>query len=322
MSALDEHAESLEVVPVRHPGRIAAGVAMLVLVVMFLHTLISRIPDPQTGQPIWRFRWNIIGQYLFSPIILRALLLTIELTVVAMVIGIILGVVIAVMRISHSRLLSMPAAAYTWFFRGTPVYVQILFWFAAGTLYPTLTFGVPFLHITFYTFHVNHLTAIEAGIVALSLNEGAYMAEIARAGLISVDEGQMEAALSVGMTRVQTLRHIVLPQAMRVIIPPTGNEAISMLKTTSLLSTIGVYELAGTAANISAQNFENVALLETISIWYLVVTTVMSIGQFYVERRFARGSSRATPETPWQRLRSDIRGVRARWKLIPQGLTR
>ncbi len=322
MSALEEHAENIEVVPVRHPGRIVAGVAMLVLFLMFLHTLISRIPDPQTGAMIWRFRWNIIGQYLFSSLIFHGLLLTIELTVAAMAAGIVLGVVIAVMRISHSRLLSAPAAGYTWFFRGTPVYVQILFWFAAGTLYPTLTLGVPFVHLTVFTFHLNHLTAVEAGIVALSLNEGAYMAEIARAGLISVDEGQMEAASSIGMKRVQTLRHVVLPQAMRVIIPPTGNEVISMLKTTSLVSTIGVYELAGVANNISAQNFENVALLETISIWYLAVTTVLSIGQFYLERHFAKGSSRATPETPWQRLRSDVRGIRSKWRLLPTGMTR
>ncbi len=322
MSALEEPAENLEVVPVRHPGRIATGVAMAVLVLMFAHTLVSKIPDPQSGQIIWRFRWNVIGQYLFSSVIMRGLLLTLELTVVAMVLGILLGVVIAVMRISRSRMLSGPAAAYTWFFRGTPVYVQILFWFAAGTLYPTLTLGVPFVHFSFFTFHLNHLTAIESGIVALSLNEGAYMSEIARAGLISVDEGQIEAASSVGMTRLQTLRYVVLPQAMRVIIPPTGNEVISMLKTTSLVSGIGVYELTGVASNISAQNFQNVALLETISIWYLAVTTVFSIGQFYLERHFAKGSSRSVPETPWQRLRADARGVRAKWRLIPEGLTR
>ena len=151
-------------------------------------------------------------------------------------------------------------------------------------------------------------TIFDACALGLGLNEGAYMSEIARAGLISVDEGQIEAATSLGMTRRQTLRLVTIPQAMRVIIPPTGNEVISMLKTTSLASAVGLIELLGAATNIYSANYEIIPLLIVASLWYLVVTTILSIGQFYLERRFARGALRTPPPTPIQRLRGDVRG--------------
>ena len=174
---------------------------------------------------------------------------------------------------------------------------------------------MPFTNITFL--HINAVTLFTptiAAIVALSLNEGAYMSEIARSGLIAVDEGQSEAAMSIGMTRSQTMRLVVLPQAMRVIIPPTGNEVISMLKTSSLASTIGVIEMFGATNNISANNYEIMPLLIVASLWYLIVTTVLSIGQFYLERRFARGALRSPPPTPMQRLRRDVRGVASKFR--------
>ena len=321
--------DAAKVVPVRHYGQWVASFGALIVLAMLIHTLQSKVPS-QTGQRVcqtvngtrkcqpllvWRFGWDVVSRYFFSSEILRGLVVTIELTLIAMFLGIFIGVVLAVMRLSSNRLLSMTAWTYTWFFRGTPVYVQIFFWYFISTIYPNLTLGVPFTNITFVHFHVNSLiTALVSACIALGLNEGAYMSEIARSGLIAVDEGQTEAASSLGMTRAQTLRLVVLPQAMRVIIPPTGNELISMLKTTSLVGSAGVIELYGAQNNISSSNFEVVQLLIVASLWYLIVTTILSIGQFYLERHFSRGALRTPPPTPIARLQSDIRGVFAKFR--------
>lgn len=318
---------ALEVVPVRHVGRwVGSGVAVLLLA-MLVHTLFSRVPTGQVRcatvagvrrchQVVdWRFGWHEVGQYFTNSEIIAGLGRTIELTVIAMVIGIILGILLAIMRISRSRLLSSTAWSYTWFFRGTPVFVQIFFWFNIGAVYKVLAVGIPFTSIAFWHIDVNTtFTPLVSGIVALSLNEGAYMSEIARAGLLAVDEGQIEAATSIGMTRRQTLRLVILPQAMRVILPPTGNEVISMLKTTSLVSSAGVIELLGAANNISAANYEIIPLLIVASLWYLMVTTILSIGQYYLERHFSKGALRTPPPTPIQRLRDDVRGVLSRFR--------
>jgi polar amino acid transport system permease protein len=190
------------------------------------------------------------------------------------------------------------------------VYVQLIFWYNIAALFPQFTLGIPFTSITFATFSANSVfTPFFSAMVAFGLNEAAYMSEIARAGLLAVDEGQIEAATSLGMTRGQTLRLVVLPQAMRVIIPPTGNEVISMLKTTSLAATASVMELLGATQNIYAQNYLVMPLLITASLWYLIVTTVLSIGQFYLERHYAKGALRTPPPTPLQRLRRDLRGI-------------
>jgi polar amino acid transport system permease protein len=299
----------------------------MLLVAMLVHTLLSKVPTGQylchgaaaarhcVRQLQWRFGWNVVGHYFTSSEIFDGLLLTLELTVIAMAAGIILGVTIAIMRLSSNRLLSTTAWLYTWFFRGTPVYVQILFWFNIGALYESFRLGVPFLHYDF--FHVSSsalFSPFTAACFALGLNEGAYMSEIARSGLISVDEGQVEAATSIGMSRAQTLRLVILPQAMRVIIPPTGNEVISMLKTSSLASTAGVIELLGAASNISATNYLVIDLLITASLWYLIFTTVLSIGQFYLERYFAKGALRTPPPTPIQRLKRDVRGILSKFR--------
>ncbi len=317
----------VKVVPVRHPGRWISGAVVAVLVAMLVHTLFSSVPTGQyacrsldgtrTCHPIseWRFSWNIVFHYFTTSEILHGLLITIELTALAMTAGIVIGVTIAVMRLSPNRLLSATAWCYTWFFRGTPVYVQLLFWFNIGALFPYFSIGIPFTHVAFVHLNSDSLfTPFIGALVGLGLNEGAYMSEIARSGLISVDEGQTEAAMSLGMTRGQTLRLVVLPQAMRVIIPPTGNEVISMLKTSSLASAVGVVELLGAATFISAVNFETMPLLITASLWYLIVTTVLSIGQFYLERHFARGALRTPPPTPLQRLRRDVRGIVSKFR--------
>jgi len=293
-------------VPVRHPGRWVASAVILVLVAMLVNTLLfSHVV--RGGVREGRFQWGVVGHYLFAAPVLRGIVITLELTVIAMAAGVVLGVLLAVLRLSPSRLLSGSAWIYIWFFRGTPVLVQLFFWYdGIAYLYQHLTLGVPFGPALF-TFNSNTLiTAFVAGALGLSFNEGAYMAEIVRAGIISVDEGQTEAAQSLGMSKVTTLRRIILPQAMRIIIPPTGNETISMLKTTSLVSTIAVTDLFQATQNISNANYEVVPLLLVASLWYLFFTSVLTVGQFYVERYYARGTARALPPTPFQRLRADL----------------
>ncbi len=301
--------DQIAVVPVRHYGRLVGALIALVAVAMLIHTLFSRVVAPSGKGTVWRFSWDVVHQYFFTSEIFQGLYRTILLTIISMAIGISLGIIVAIMRLSPSRLVSATAWSYTWFFRGTPVYVQLLFWFNIAALYPQITIGLPFMHVTFLTLNANSITPFIAGFLALGLNEAAYMSEIARSGIISVDEGQIEAASSIGMTRGQTLRLVVIPQAMRVIIPPTGNEVISMLKTSSLAAAIGVTELTGTAQNIYSANYKVMALLIVISLWYLAITTLLSIGQFYVERHFAKGALRTPPPTPIERLKGDIRGI-------------
>jgi polar amino acid transport system permease protein len=288
--------ERVRAVPVRHPGR---WIATAVVVVIAVALIRSAVTNP-------RFEWDIVEHYFLSSDILHGLLVTIELTVISMVIGIVLGVVLAVMRLSPNPLVSGASWVYIWFFRGTPVLVQLLFWNFIGALYPHIAFGIPF-GPEFFSFDANKLvTPFVAAILGLGLNEGAYMAEIVRAGILSVDEGQTDAAHALGMTRLQTMRRIVLPQAMRVIIPPTGNETISMLKTSSLVSVIAYKELLYTVQLVYAVNYKQIPLLMVATIWYLIVTTLLSIGQYYIERRFGRGAARELPLTPWQRIRHNL----------------
>ena len=285
--------EEIHAVSVRHPGRWVAAAVVLVLFAMLVHTLVTNS----------RFDWSVVWSYFTSTRVLKGLQVTILLTVVSMAIGIALGVILAVMRLSANPLLSASSWVYIWFFRGTPVLVQLLVWFNLAFLYPKISIGIPF-GPSWLTANANNLiTPLAAAILGLGLNEGAYMAEIVRAGILSVEQGQSEAAQALGMSRGQTLRRIVLPQAMRVIIPPTGNETISMLKTSSLASVITVTELLYAVQLIYSVNFKTIPLLIVASIWYLIITSVLTAGQYYVERYFARGSARELPLTPWQRVR-------------------
>jgi polar amino acid transport system permease protein len=288
--------DEIKAIPVRHPGRWVAAAIILVLFGVLAKSVAT---NP-------RFDWAIVGQYFLSSRILHGLLVTLELTALSMVIGILLGALLAVMRLSPNPLVSGASWIYIWLFRGTPVLVQILFWFNIAAVYPRFSVGIPFgpqfVHFT----AAAAITPFVAGVLALGLNEGAYMAEIVRAGIISVEEGQTDAAQSLGMTRLLTMRRIVLPQAMRVIIPPTGNETISMLKTSSLVSVIAVTELLYSAQLIYAVNYRTIPLLVVVSIWYLIVTTVLSIGQHYVERYYGRD----VPETALQRLRANLISLR------------
>jgi polar amino acid transport system permease protein len=245
-----------------------------------------------------------VRRFQFSPLILDGLKNTVIIAVAAQAVGVVLGVTFAVMRLSKNPVLSVVSSFYIWFFRGTPVLVQLLFWYnAVPQVFKTLTIAIPGTGVTLYTTPmVSFMTPFMAAFLGLGLNEGAYMAEIVRAGILSVDEGQTEAAHALGMTSSLTMRRIVLPQAMRVIIPPTGNEFISMLKTSSLASVILFHELARAASDIYSVNFLVFELLVVISIWYLLLTTVASIGQYYIERRYARGTSRALRDTLVQRV--------------------
>ncbi len=298
-SATDEITRSeppgeIRAVPVRHPGRWIAAAVIAVLVAALAR---SAATNP-------RFEWGVVGDYLFSSRILDGLVLTLELTVLAMATGSVLGIVLALMRMSRSAVVSGTSWIYIWLLRGTPVLVQILFWNFISAVYPSIDLGIPFgpsfVHLNANTI----ITPFMAATLALGLNEGAYMSEIVRAGIISVDEGQHDAAHALGMTHLQTMRRIVLPQAMRVIIPPTGNETISMLKTTSLVAFIGLGDLLYSAQLIYATNYKTIALLIVASIWYLAVTSVLSIGQYYLERHFGRGSARETAPTLIQRIRA------------------
>jgi polar amino acid transport system permease protein len=278
--------ELIKAVPLRRPGRWVAAAIVLILIALFVY-------GAATNK---NYQWNTYGSYLFDTRIEKAALVTIELTVYAMAIAIVLGVILAVMRLSPNPVLRYAAWGYLWIFRGTPVYVQLVFWGFFGSLYPHLDLGIPFL-VQFAHFNIQSLySAFVFAFLGLALNESAYMAEIVRAGVSSVGEGQTEAATALGMSWSKTMRRIVLPQAMRVIIPPTGNEVISMLKTTSLVTAVPYTgDLYSIARQISGANFRPIPLLLVASTWYLAVTSVLMVGQYFLERRFSRGQSRAVP---------------------------
>ncbi|NIH86160.1 amino acid ABC transporter permease [Amycolatopsis granulosa] len=282
--------EDIRAVPVRHYGRWIAGVIILLLAAIVIRSVVTNA----------NMQWSVVGDYLFDDRILRGLQNTLILTVISMVIGVVGGVVLAVMRLSPNPLAAGAAGTYIWLFRGTPLITQLVFWNFLALFYPRLGLGVPF-GPEFVSWDTNSLISpFTAALLGLGLNEAAYMAEIVRGGILSVDAGQLEAASALGMSRTKTLRRIILPQAMRVIIPPTGNETIAMLKTTSLVVVIGYFELMTSAQQIYAQNYRIAPLLITAALWYLFMTTILTLVQMQIERRFARGTSRQVGErTKW-----------------------
>jgi polar amino acid transport system permease protein len=286
-----EHGDRIRAVPLRHPGRWVTSAVLIFLLVFLLQGWAT---NP-------RMQWATVGDYLFAPVVLEGLRTTLVLTVAAMAIGIAGGIVIAVLRMSANPVLARLSALYIWVFRGTPLLVQLLFWYFLSAVVPVIGFGVPW-GPTFFEVDTNRLiTQMAAAVLGLGLHEAAYMAEIVRAGLTSVDDGQSEAAHALGLTRRQTLRRIVLPQALRVIIPPTGNQAISMLKTTSLVFAIAVPELLTSIQGIYSRNFQQVPLLAVACVWYLVATSMLNVGQYYLERRFRRGAGRSATTAQRQR---------------------
>jgi polar amino acid transport system permease protein len=293
--------EEIRAVPVRHRGRWVAAALILLFGASLIHSVATNK----------LLEWHVVGQFLFDQRILEGVVLTIELTVSAMTLGVLLGVALAVMRLSPNPLVSGSSWLYIWFFRATPVLVQLLFWYNVAAIYPRISLGIPFVGVEFLHGSANTVvTTYVAALLGLGLNEGAYMAEIVRAGIISVGEGQTHAAQSLGMSRLQIMRRIVLPQAMRVIIPPTGNETISMLKTSSLASVITLTELLLATENIYSVNFKPIQLLIVASIWYAAMTSVLYVGQYYLERHYARGAARELPATPLERIRRGLFSLR------------
>ncbi len=276
---------AIDAVPLRHPWRWVAAVVIIILVGLFLY---GAATNPA-------YRWPIFAQYLFNERVLKVgLVNTLQLTVYSMVLAIVLGVILAVMRLSPNAVFKSVSWVYLWIFRGTPVYVQLVFWGLIPVIYSTIQLGVPF-GPSFFHFDLQAVSfPFVLAILGLALNESAYMAEIIRAGISSVPEGQLEASTALGMSWGMAMRRTVLPQAMRVIIPPTGNEVISMLKTTSLVTgvpfTLDLYGI--TSREIAAREFEPVPLLMVAAFWYLVVTSLLMVGQYYLERYYSRGASR------------------------------
>ena len=287
----------IKAIPARHPGRWVATIFVLYLVVALIHAAAT---NPNLD-------WGKVTRNLFDGFVLKGVLNTLWLTFLSMVVGVVLGTILAVMRLSPVPIVSGAAWAYIWFFRGTPVFVQLLFWGSIAALTgPHVAVQIPLTGVVlFQTTTTNLVPPLVAAVLGLGLNEGAYMAEIVRAGILSVGEGQSEAAASLGMTRLKTMRLIILPQAMRVIVPPTGNETIGMLKTTSLVgATIAYPELTYVVTQVYAVNFLIIPWLLIASIWYLAMTSVLTFGQYYIERYYARGAARTLPPTPLQRLRA------------------
>ncbi|WP_246462272.1 amino acid ABC transporter permease [Trueperella pecoris] len=282
-----ENIAVIEAVPVRHWGRFVSAIVVGIIAIMFANVLITN--------PNWH--WDVVWANLFRPEVIKAVGWTLALTVGAMVLGIILAVTMAIMRRSLNPVLRWVAMAYIWFFRGTPIYTQLIFWGLIGTLFTTITVGLPFTGIDFFTINPNRLvpgdlqrTMFVYAVLGLGLNEGAYLSEIVRSGLNSVDPGQEEAAKALGMSRSQVLRRIVFPQAMRVIIPPTGNETISMLKTTSLVSAVPfTLDLTYVTNALGFATLKQIPWLLIAVIWYLAITSLLMVGQHYIEAYYGRG---------------------------------
>ncbi len=273
--------------PLRHPIRWAVALFLVAISAAFVVDASHRSA----------YDWKAFAQYIFDPRVVKAAGVTLALTALSMFFAIILGVSFAVMRRSPNPVFRAVSWLFIWAFRGTPVYVQLVFWGLLSTIYHSFFIGIPDIH--FHNFYLGfHQTISQQfslfwiAVIGLSLNEAAYMAEIVRAGLLSVDSGQEEAATAIGMSWWTTMRYVVIPQAMRIIIPPTGNEIVSMLKTTSLVTAVPlVTDLYARTRDISTETYNPIPLLLVASAWYLFFTTVSMILQYFVEKRFARGHS-------------------------------
>ena len=264
-------------------GRWISWILVLVIAANFLW-LVATNPN---------FEWNVVLQWFTEGSVMKGLQVTLGLTVVSMILGTLLGLLLGVWRLSENKLLSGLSSLYIWFFRGTPLLVQLIFWYNLSTLFPTIAITLPWTDITFASWNTNDLiTPLTAAIAGLALNEAAYMAEIIRAGLLSVDNGQVETTQAFGMSRSRALRRVIIPQAMRSIIPPTGNQLISMIKATSLVSVIAMGDLLYSVQAVYNRTFEIIPMLMVAVIWYLLITSILNVGQSAIERYYARGTTR------------------------------
>lgn len=292
----------MRIVRRRHPSRWVATVVIGVLLAMFVHGLITN--------PQWD--WPTFFEYFTAPSILKALRTTLWLTLWGTVIGFALGTVLAAMRLSKSPLLQSVSWTYTWLFRSIPLIVNLLFWYNLAYLYPTLSIGIPFGPSFGSRETLDLFSPMTAAIIGLAVHQAAYSSEVMRSGLLAVDFGQREAAAALGIPRFRQFRQIVLPQAMRTILPTGANEVINLFKSTSVVYVMAIGELFYQVRVIYNRNGAVWALLMVATVWYLVLTTILSIIQYYVERHYARGAARQLPPTPLQRLRATFRNVAER----------
>jgi polar amino acid transport system permease protein len=273
-------------VPVRHPGRWISAIIIVGVLVLFLQSLVT---NPN-------FRWDIVGTYILDTKVVQGVGWTLLLTVASMVLAIVLAILLAFMRQSDNPVFRWSSWVWVWFFRGTPVYTQLIFWGLVSVLYPKISAGVPFGPELFSVDTSTVITALAAAILGLGLNESAYLAEIFRAGLKSVDRGQMEAAEALGMGKTKIMWRIILPQAMRVIVPPTGNETIGMLKTTSLVLAVPfTLDLTFATNTLANRTYLPVPLLIVAAIWYLVITSLLMVGQHFIEAYYGKGVDNLAP---------------------------
>lgn len=285
--------DSVRIAPARHPGRWVATVAVAVVLAMVVNSLVTN--------PAWE--WGVVAQYLTWPSILSGAWATIRLTFAASAIGFALGTILALMRLSHSPLLRSVSWTYTWVFRSVPLLLQLLLWYNLSYLYPYLSLGIPFGPELVWFDTLDLVDKFGAAILGLGLSQAAYSAEIVRAGILSVDLGQQEAAVSLGIPRRRQVTRIILPQAMRSIVPTAVNEVIGLLKGTSIVYVLAYGELFYIVSVIYGRNGRVVPLLIVAAIWYLVLTTLITVVQYYVERYYAKGAVRTLPPTPLQQVR-------------------
>lgn len=261
------------------PGNSLPAVVLLLLLAWVIRSVVTNE----------NFQWDVVIHYFTSRAILLGLLRTLELTALTMLIAVPLGTLLALMRVARNRVVSAVATGYVWLFRGTPLLVQLIFWFNLSALYPRLSLGIPFGPVFVSTTANALITPFAAALLGLGLHGSAYMAEVVRGGLLGVDRTQVKAARALGMTRRTTFLHVIWPQALRLIIPPMGNRAISELKDTALVSVIAMPDLLYSAEIIYSRTFETIPLLIVASIWYLIVVSVLTVGQRLIERRLGRG---------------------------------
>jgi len=265
------------------PPRYGRWVAVLAVAVALTWVAYQLLTNPG-------FQWDIVFRYMFSAPVLQGVAMTIQLTCLVMLIGIGIGVVVALMRMSRDPLLNLCAQGFVWFFRGTPVLVQLVFWYNLAALFPQIGFGIPFGGPKFFEIPATvAISSFTAAMLGLGLNEGAYMAEIIRAGLLSVDNGQTEASKALGHKPFQTFRVVVLPQAMKAIVPPSGNQFIGMLKFTSIASVVALHELMHSVETIYNRTFETMPLLIVAALWYLIMVSILSVAQYFIERHYLKG---------------------------------
>ncbi|WP_457030335.1 amino acid ABC transporter permease [Kitasatospora sp. P5_F3] len=302
---------ALPVVPARHPWRWLAGAAAVVVVSQFVHGLATN--------PGWD--WPTFRAFLTTDTILRSVGVTLQLTLYGTVLGFLVGAVVAFLRLSRSPILQTIAWVYVWAFRSIPLIVQLVFWFNLSYLYKRFGIGIPFGPTVLSFETMDLLGALGAAVLGLALHQAAYAAEIIRAGVISVDAGQLEAAAALGIPRLRQIRRIVLPQAMRSILPNAGNEVISLFKGSSIVYVMAIGELFYQVQVVYGRTGRVVPLLMVATVWYVVLTTLLSVGQYYLERYFARGSQRTPPPTPLQRARALVRQIQATRLTAPTGGT-